>query len=161
MSSYKSISREHNAALVNKAAALDRVSPPRQGWIKAVRIALGMSGATLSQRLDGHRSTAAYLERSEQDGTLTLNKLREAAAAMQCELVYSLVPKGLKDNNQPTAEDLLFEQADRKAQEIVKRANVQMALEAQQLNAANQQKEIDRLRHKLLDTLPKTLWQKD
>ncbi len=161
MSSYKSISREQNAALVNKAAGFDRFPLPKQGWIKTVRTALGMSGATLSQRLDSHRSTAAYLERSEQDGTLTLNKLREAASAMECELVFAVVPKAIKDIDRPTTEDLLFKQANRKTEEIVKRANVQMALEVQQSDAADQQKEIDRLRNNLLDTLPKLLWQKD
>ncbi len=161
MSSYESITQEHNAALVNEAASLERFSSPKRGWIKTVRSALGMSGTTLSQRLGGHRSTAAYLERSEQDGTLTLNKLREAASAMECELVYAVVPKGLEELDQPNTEDLLFKQANHKAEEIVKRANIQMALEMQQLDVADQQKEIDRLRNNLLDTLPKLLWQKD
>ena len=161
MSEYKRIKQEQQAALVNQAAATARFPQPKQGWIKALRAALGMSGTLLSERLGGHRSTAAYLERSEQDGTITLNKLRQAAAAMECELIYALVPKKTAQQPQPLVEDLISAQADRKAQAIVKRANVQMALEAQQLDAAAQQKEIERLRNRLLNTLPKELWQQD
>ena len=161
MLNYKAITREQNAALVNEASVHGRFRQPKQGWIRAVRTALGMSGAALSQRLGGHRSTAAYLERSEKEGSITLGKLREAADAMECELVYALLPKASKDNGQPTVEDVLFEHANKKAKRIVERANTQMALEAQQLDEISKQKEIDRLRQRLLDTLPKDFWQKD
>lgn len=65
---------------------------PRAGWIRAVRGALGMSQRALAQRLDIAPSSAAKLERSEADGGITIGKLAEVARALDCTLVYALVP---------------------------------------------------------------------
>jgi predicted DNA-binding mobile mystery protein A len=65
---------------------------PRSGWIKAVRTGLGMSQSVLAQRLGVSRTAVTQLERAERDGGVTLSKLSEVAAALNCTLVYALVP---------------------------------------------------------------------
>ncbi|MFT7221959.1 MAG: putative DNA-binding mobile mystery protein A [Candidatus Azotimanducaceae bacterium] len=126
-----------------------------------MRLALGMSGTLLSPKLKGHRSTAAYLERAEQEGSITINKLLETAAAMGCDLIYGLVPKETARHTHPTIEDLLFDQADQKAKSAVRRANMQMALESQHLSEAAERHEVDRVRDTLFRTLPKDFWVSD
>jgi len=52
-----------------------------------------MSQADLARRLDLSQSTVASMERSEAGGTIQLNTLRRVADAMDCDVVYVLVPR--------------------------------------------------------------------
>lgn len=153
---YKKITREQNSRFVNQVAGLATISPPKEGWIKTVRTALAMSGAALSKRLGGHRTTAAYLERSEQDGSITIKKMQEVAKAMHCRFVYALVPEGGPDD---TIEKIIDRQADLIARPIVEKSNVHMMLEEQQIGKAQIEKEIDRLKKQIIDDLPRDFWE--
>src|SRR6516225_12018564 len=69
-----------------------RYSPPVRGWIKAVREALGMSTAQLAKRLGVKQPSVVDLEQSEAKGSIELATLRRVAEALDCKLVYALVP---------------------------------------------------------------------
>jgi hypothetical protein len=84
---------------------LNQVTPPSYldyrthmkittSWLKSVREALFLNVTTVSNKINSSRSAFSHLERNEISGKITLNKLREAAAAINCDLVYGLVPKG-------------------------------------------------------------------
>jgi len=62
------------------------------GYIRAIRDALGMTTADLGARLGIARQSVTAMERSEQNGGIRLETLRRAAHAMDCTLVYALVP---------------------------------------------------------------------
>lgn len=134
------------------AAALAPVRPPKLGWIKTARLALGMTGAALSQRLGGTRSLVANLERSEQEGRITLKSMQDAAAAMNCCFVYAIVPES------GSIEAVIEAQAEQVARRMVHAAGVHMALEAQQLDAEQTGREVARLKQQLLRELPRELW---
>lgn len=69
-----------------------RYTTPVGGWIKAVREALGMSTAQLAKRLGIKQPSLVALEQSEAKGTIELATLRRVAEALDCTLVYALVP---------------------------------------------------------------------
>ena len=69
-----------------------RYAPPVRGWIKAIRDALGMSMEQLAERLKIKQPSLATLEKSEAKGTIELATLRRVAEALDCTLVYALVP---------------------------------------------------------------------
>ncbi len=69
-----------------------RLAPPVRGWIKAVRQALGMSTTQLAKRLGVKQPSVVGLEQSEAKGSIELATLRRAAEALDCRLVYALVP---------------------------------------------------------------------
>jgi predicted DNA-binding mobile mystery protein A len=69
-----------------------RYAPPVHGWIKAVRQALGMSMEQLAKRLKIKQPSLVHLEQSEVKGTIELATLRRVAEALDCTLVYALVP---------------------------------------------------------------------
>ena len=77
---------------------VERFQPPPKGWVRAIRDALGMSGAQLGARLDVRPQTADAIEKSEAAGTIQLNTLRRAAEALDCTLVYALVPNTSLDS---------------------------------------------------------------
>src|ERR1039458_422258 len=69
-----------------------RYASPVPGWIKAIREALGMSTAQLAKRLAVKQPSVVALEQSEAKGTIELATLRRVADALDCTLVYALVP---------------------------------------------------------------------
>ena len=70
----------------------ERFTPPVRGWIKAVREALGMSSLQLARRSKVSQPALAAMEQSEIRGTAQLGSLRRVAAALDCTLVYALLP---------------------------------------------------------------------
>jgi predicted DNA-binding mobile mystery protein A len=71
-----------------------RFTPPPKGWIRAIRNALGMSASQLANRV-GLRAAQSIedIERSEISGTIQLQTLTKVAGALDCVVVYALVPK--------------------------------------------------------------------
>jgi predicted DNA-binding mobile mystery protein A len=72
--------------------AAERYRPPARGWIKAIREALGMSTAQLAKRMNVRQPSIVGLEASEEKGSIELATLRRAAEALDCTLVYALIP---------------------------------------------------------------------
>src|SRR5271166_3138658 len=70
-----------------------RYTPPIRGWIKALREALGMSTAQLAKRLGIRQPSLVAIEQSEAKGTIELATLRRVAEALDCTLIFALVPK--------------------------------------------------------------------
>jgi predicted DNA-binding mobile mystery protein A len=71
---------------------------PRRGWIRALRHALGMSSTELAFRMAISQSTISDMEHSEIRDTIKLETLRRAAHALDCDLVYFLVPRTTLDD---------------------------------------------------------------
>ena len=65
-------------------------------WLERCREGLWISQAEMARRLGLTRSSYHHLEQSETRGTATLERLRGAAEAMDCELVYWVRPKKRK-----------------------------------------------------------------
>lgn len=69
------------------------VRRPVHGWLRAVRESVNLTQASLAKKLGLSRQSYAALETSEARGAISLNSLQSAADAMDCELVYFLVPR--------------------------------------------------------------------
>jgi predicted DNA-binding mobile mystery protein A len=85
-------SRTHLDERFKGLGPVARYIPPVRGWIKAVREALGMTTAQLATRLGMKQPSVVALEQSEAKGTIELATLRRVAEALDCTLVYALVP---------------------------------------------------------------------
>ena len=70
----------------------ERFRAPPKGWVRAIRDALGMTGVQFARRLGVQPPSVAALEASEESGAIQLKTLRRAAEALDCTLVYALVP---------------------------------------------------------------------
>ena len=111
---------------VNVLRQLDQVSAPPKGWVRAIRDAIGMSGVQLAGRMGVSQQAINALEQSEANETIRLETLRKAAAALDCQLVYALVP------NQPL-EDMVAARARSKALEALGGISHSMAMEDQKV----------------------------
>lgn len=70
----------------------DAIRPPRAGWIATLRESLGLSQAELGSRLGVSQQAVQQLEKREAEGTATLNAIRDAARALDAELLWTVVP---------------------------------------------------------------------
>lgn len=127
--------------------------PPR-GWIRAVRDALGMTTRQLAQRMGVAPSRIPALERAEMSGATTLNSLRVAAEAMNCKIVYALIP-------QDSLDATVKSQAAHKAMQQLLRLNTTMELEGQALTLGALSDERERLMADWLSGAPARLWDAD
>lgn len=97
---------------------------PRDGWLKAIREALGRSLRVQARRIGVSAPTLLKAELAEAEGRITMGQLRRLAEALDCELVYALVPR------QPLV-DTIEQQAERLARQDVLGVSHSMDLEAQ------------------------------
>ena len=112
-----------------------RYRPPPKGWIRAIRDALGMSGAQLGRRMGVKAQSVADIEKSEASGTIQLNTLRRVAEGLDCVAVYALIPKSsLNDMVQSRAREIARQELDRIAHT--------MDLEAQGLPQGEREEQI-------------------
>lgn len=140
-------------ALDSRLAAVEASSlarPPR-GWLRAIRDALGITTRQYAARLGVSQPRVVTLERGEVEGTITLESLRRAAEALDCQLVYALVP------NRPLVE-MLRRRAELKADEQLQRMNHTMRLENQALTATDLQRQRELLIDQFLRGNPHRLW---
>lgn len=142
--------RQLDAALTRWRGA-DLSVRPSQGWLKAIREALGMPAAHLAQRLGVAPSTVTRMETSEADDTISLATLRRAAEALDCELRYALVPR------RPLAETLET-RANALARSQMAAISHTMALEAQSTSPETVEFQTRALAESLLKGSRRALW---
>ncbi len=65
---------------------------PRVGWLRAVRQALAIPAEDIARYINLSTKMVFQLERSEQMKKITLGRLEKMARAMNCDLVYAVVP---------------------------------------------------------------------
>lgn len=73
--------------------AAREIPPPAKGWIRAIRQALGVSSGELARQMGTSRQLPLQLEKGEAADSITLRSLRAMADALDCDLVYALVPR--------------------------------------------------------------------
>lgn len=117
-------------------AALQKVAIPPTGWIKAIRIALNMSLEQLGRKLSMTRQGVQDIENREKDGSATIKSLREAASALEMQLVYGFVPKD------GSLDALIDRKAKELASQIVMRTSNTMKLEDQKIQSKELKKQL-------------------
>jgi predicted DNA-binding mobile mystery protein A len=133
-------------------ASLQKVAPPPTGWIKAIRTAIGMSMLQLGKKLSITKQSVQDIERREKDGSVTIKALREAARALDMQLVYGFVP------NDGSLEVLIDRKAKELATQIVLRTSNSMKLEDQENSKQRIEKAIQERTITVKNEMPKTLW---
>jgi predicted DNA-binding mobile mystery protein A len=128
---------------------LGTLKPPPRGWIRAIREGLGMTAAQLAKRLGVAQATLSTLELSEARGTIQLDTLRRIAAAMNCTLVYALVPA-------EPLEKIVQDRARSVASDQLQPIQHSMRLENQELTRNEQEKQLAEYIRDELD--PRRLW---
>ncbi|MGH7882541.1 MAG: mobile mystery protein A [Candidatus Dormibacteraceae bacterium] len=100
-------------ARLTKLGPASRYEPPRAGWVRAIREALGMPAVELGRRLGVSGPAVTSLEKNEQSATASLATLARAAQALDCTLIYAFIPKeSLNGTVQRRAEEIVRQELE-------------------------------------------------
>lgn len=133
-------------------SATTQLPNPPTGWVRAIRLALGMTLRQLAKKMSITKQSVQDLERREKDGAITLAKLQKAANALDMELVYGFVPKD------GSLELYIDRKAKALATDIVNRTSNTMLLEDQAVTYKRTQTAIEERTAKIKREMPKALW---
>nr|WP_295888465.1 mobile mystery protein A [uncultured Devosia sp.] len=106
--------------------------PPAKGWIRALRDSIGLSSAQLGNALGVRSQSVDDMEKAEASGGISLDTLRRVGRAMDCTLVYALVPNTSLETN-------VARRAETLARAAISGVSHTMALEDQQVEGELQQ----------------------
>jgi len=132
-------------------ASLRLRPPPSTGWAKAIREALRISLRQLSRRTGLSRTSINSAEAGEARGTVQFDTLKGLADALDCDLVYALVPRSSLALQLET-------QAKEKAAELVGRVADSMKLEAQGVADEDTERQVRELAATLLRDRGRDFW---
>lgn len=127
------------------------IAMPAKGWVRAVREALGMTGRQLAKRLKVKPPRITVLERDETEGRVTLETLKRAADAMDCVIVYSMVPRS-------SLEETVRKQVQKVVRDRMSKVSHSMALEGQRLEMREQSQSFDAAVEEMMRKMPRSLW---
>jgi predicted DNA-binding mobile mystery protein A len=90
---FHSLRIKHLSQQLKPFLELRSTARPWKGWLSAMREISGITLKELAGKLKTSPQVVAALQKSEAADRITLRKLRAAADALNCELIYALVPK--------------------------------------------------------------------
>ena len=150
----RAVARRQLDKRLNSLRNSESLTRPSRGWIKAIREALGMTTAQLAKRIGVSQPRAVAIEKGEADGSITLDSLERAAHALDCRLIYALVPRS-------PLEELVRARAQRLALKRLESTRHSMSLEAQDVEESDEQEQLKRMIARLIDKAGSELWEED
>ncbi len=154
MKNNKKLSHQQRQILDLKVQNLIPVGALKNNWIKSVRNSLGISIRQLAQLLKISPSSLGQLESGELKKSISLKSLSRVAEAMNCELVYMIIPKAPFTSY----DEILEQKALDLAQKISKGVTHSMALEQQKVSTEISHQQIKNLAQDLKRNLDVRLW---
>ena len=122
---YKDLRRRQIQQDMAGLQALRDSHRPPGGWLRTIRQSLKLTLPELAKKLGITKSTLIGFELREAADSITLATLRRVAEAMDCKLVYAIVPKT------GTLDDIVEKKARDKATALVRAVDTTMSLEDQ------------------------------
>jgi predicted DNA-binding mobile mystery protein A len=113
-----------------------------------------MTAAQLGKRLGVTQQRALAIEKAESSGSITLESLVRAANALDCRLIYAVVPRA-------SLESLVEDRAAMLARKRLTSACHTMALEAQNVSGPDEAAQFEKLVRHLVDHSGSKLWEED
>lgn len=130
---------------------IESLTRPPRGWVKAIREALGMTTAQLAKRMGVSQPRVSTLEQAEARGAITIESLERVARALDCRLVYVLVPRQSLDA-------LIEERALSLTKKRLAATSHTMALEAQSVEKGDESEQLKRLVRQVIEKAGSELW---
>ena len=152
----KSIQKRIVQQKLDQLSKLNEPMPP-SGWVKAIRGSLGLSIRQLAERVGVGHGSINQLEKREPKKRVTLESLENAARAMDCKVVYAIVPQ----ESGATLDDIIRNKAIAAASKILKEVSHTMKLEAQGTSDKQVQNEIKRIANQLIESGDNRIWDVD
>ena len=125
------------------------IARPQQGWLKTIREFLGMTTTQLAKRLEISQPRIVAMEKNERN--VKISTMERIADVLNCDFSYAFVPR-------ENIDDIIYNQAKKKAQKILDKVNKNMRLENQLAKTDDLLKDII---EELLDGNIARIWDED
>ena len=125
------------------------ISRPQQGWLKTIREFLGMTTTQLAKRLEISQPRIVAMEKNERN--VKISTMERIADVLNCDFTYAFITREHID-------DIIYNQAKKKAQKILDKVNKNMELENQLVKTDDLLKDII---EELLDGNIARIWDED
>lgn len=129
-----------------KKAAIKR---PPQGWLKTIREFLGMTTTQLAKKINVAQPRVINLEKNEKN--TKISTMERIADALNCDFVYAFIPR-------ENIDDIIYNQAKKKALKILNRVNKNMGLENQ---LSDNEDTLEEVIKELLDNNIARIWDEE
>lgn len=137
---------------LDKFRQLAASEAPKDGWINAMRQALGITTEQLARRMGVTRQAVLQIEAGERQQRVTWASLRKAAEAMDCDVVFALVPRG-------SINQVLLRQGRRQAEKHIARISHSMKLDAHIVGPDEEARQVEELAAQLSAERSRGLWE--
>lgn len=156
MNKSNKLSKSKRRILDQKLSLYSKMSfaVPKNGWIKAIREALGMTTVQLGERMKIAASNITILENREITKATSLETMERAAKAMGCKFIYALIPD-------TSLEEVVQMQARKSAKALIQEIHHHMKLEKQKVNLEVEKDQINELAEEILTKMDSRLWRKE
>jgi len=151
VSTVKKTVMEQYKSMANATVGFCLFKKPKEGWIRTIRTALGMSGTQLGEITGMTRNQISILERKEIDGEITLNQLQKLAEQLHCNFTYALVPKN-------HIEDIVDEQVTKVALKLLNTNSENMFLEDQSIDEESRKRLLNHLKEQISGAGGRVIW---
>ena len=148
---YKNIILQQMDTTLKPLRGLAKVERPPNGWIKAIRFALGMTGRQLARRIGITEPGVVAIEKREANNTITLKSLMRAAEALDCQVIYAVVPK-------VSLKSMVEVQSNKKAKSIIDSVIHTMSLEDQRPSEDALKRQRKRIVSEMINEMANNLW---
>jgi predicted DNA-binding mobile mystery protein A len=145
----RQVSRE-----LGKLTKIGQIARPPSGWIRSIREALGMTTSQLAKKLGVIQQRVSTIEDAERRGALKISSLEQVASALNCRLVYFLIPA-------EPLEKMLEQRARIVAKRRLDLSTHSMDLEDQAVSDEEKRRQFEELVKELLMKRPKELWDEE
>lgn len=149
----KKLIRQQLDAKLKKLHPILKVEMPSDGWIKTIRVSLGMTLEDLGKRVALDRSRVYRIEQAEVHGDVKLSTLQKMAEGLGVKFVYGFVPD-------TELEELVKAQAKKIASKRLNRIDHSMKLEDHGVSEKIQEKAFEDLVSQIMVEEPKNFWSK-
>ncbi|MFA7050290.1 MAG: mobile mystery protein A [Patescibacteria group bacterium] len=131
---------------------LNNVGQPVEGWVRSIRVALGMSLEQLSKILGVKPQSLIKVEQREKEGVVNIKTLKQISEVLGLKFVYGFsAPKS-------SLEKIVKKRAHDVAKGIVLRSDKNMRLEGQGNSRLRIKKAIKERADKIIANQEKILW---
>lgn len=129
-----------------KLQSIRNIIPSDKSWIGIIRESIGMTALQLAKRLGVSQPRISVMEKNEKN--MKISTMEKIAGAIDCDFVYYFKPK-------TSFQSLVENQARKKAEEVIKTVNLNMALEAQNIT---EKEAIDDMVNDFINNNTKQIW---
>lgn len=127
---------------------------PKKGWLRVIREALGMTASQLAKRLQASPAAVSKAEKSEEQGTISLNSMKKYAEKLECDFVYFLIPK------EGSLSQIVEKRTLQYAKKIHDQVSHSMSLESQSISDSEMKIQLMEIYQELLTSKNNKIWDK-